>query len=132
MNRKMLVGIMVVVILVIVVTVLVLVVIGSNRKTKIEVAIPGETIREEKESGSYGEDLAVANQILCRAKSEKKAREIAEKIGGQLVSYMDGVGLIVIEESLDELMERLEEEGLDDLELYPNLNYSAFDMTTGF
>ena len=94
--------------------------VGTDNKT-------GENLSENQ--GVLGEEETyMEHQILCKAKNQKEAQKIADKIGGQLVGYMEGVAIIAIEETVSELMERLEEEGLGDLELYPNLTYSTGTM----
>lgn len=90
-----------------------------------------EMLKKEGDFGTKKERVGeinenyVENQVLCKAKTKEQAEKIAEKIGGTLIGYFEGIGMIAIEETVAELMQRLEDEGLDYLEVYPNLQYST-------
>lgn len=70
----------------------------------------------------------VEHQVLCSAKNEKDAKKTADKIGGTLVSYLEGIGIISVEETVQELLERLENEGIDASNIYPNYIYSVNEI----
>lgn len=137
MNKKMYIGIVIVVAIVAVVVIAIFM-LNRRKEEQFMNYIPSESVWEEKRpevhtgSGEMKDEVMQKNQILCKAKSREEAQKIAEKIGGKLVGYMEGVGIIAIEESASELMKRLEKEGIGDIELYPNLNYSAMEKKIGF
>ena len=63
------------------------------------------------------------HQVICDAESLEEAEAIASKISGVVLSCDHGVATIQIEESVDSLLQRLEEQG-SELELYRNYKYS--------
>lgn len=56
-------------------------------------------------------------KVICDAESRENAEEIAREISGTLLSWEHGVATIQIEENVDELLERLEQQG-SSLELH--------------
>ncbi len=64
------------------------------------------------QSSGYAE-----HEVLCDAETQEIAESIATQISGSLLSWQNGVAKIKIEESVDDLLLRLESEG-SDLELY--------------
>lgn len=57
------------------------------------------------------------HEVICDAQSQEAAKSIADEISGTLLSWNNGTATIQIEESVDELLDRLEREG-SNLELY--------------
>lgn len=47
------------------------------------------------------------HRVVCDVETEAQARTVADQIGGKLISFQYGIGTIEIEETVDELMERL-------------------------
>lgn len=64
------------------------------------------------QSSGYAE-----HEVLCDAETQEMAENIAAQISGSLLSWQNGVAKIKIEESVDDLLLRLENEG-SDLDLY--------------
>lgn len=57
------------------------------------------------------------HEVLCNAQSKEEAEHIANAISGTLLSLNQGTAIIQIEESVDDLLARLEQEG-SELQLY--------------
>lgn len=62
------------------------------------------------------------NEVLCNTESREEAENVAAQISGTLVSWEHNVATIRIEGSVDELLERLEQQG-SSLNLYKNYYY---------
>lgn len=63
------------------------------------------------------------NEVLCNAESREAAENVAAQISGTLLSWEHSVATIRIEGSVDELLERLEQQG-SSLNLYKNYYYN--------
>lgn len=59
----------------------------------------------------YETDGYAEHEVICDAGSQEEAESIASQISGTLLSWNEGVATIRIEGSVDELLERLEQEG---------------------
>lgn len=70
------------------------------------------------ESTGYAE-----HEVLCNTESREEAENIAAQISGTLVSWEHSIGTIQIEGTVDELFERLEQQG-SSLGLYKNYYYN--------
>lgn len=69
----------------------------------------------------YEIDGYAEHEVICDAGSQEEAENIASQISGTLLSWNEGVATIRIEGSVDELIERLEQEG-SNLMLYRKYN----------
>lgn len=79
----------------------------------------GEITPHIIQSSGYAE-----HEVLCDAESQEAAESIAAQIGGVVLTCKNGVATIQIEEHVDTLLERLEQQG-SSLELYRNYYVSA-------
>lgn len=99
--------------------------VASDRAV-VETDVPMEEAEDDGEitphiiqSSGYAE-----HEVLCDAESLEAAESIAAQIGGVVLTCQDGVATIQIEEHVDTLLERLEQQG-SSLELYRNYYISA-------
>lgn len=68
----------------------------------------------------------VENQVIAVADSKREAKKIAKAIGGELISYENQVAIIQIGITVEEMMQKLEEDPSLP-KVYPNYqNYSSF------
>lgn len=82
-----------------------------------------EPEREEQEV-IEAEQSYVENQVLAIADSKHEAKKIANEIGGELISYDNQVAVIQIGVTVEEMMQRLEEDSSLP-KVYPNYqNYT--------
>lgn len=79
----------------------------------------GEEVEGEADLsvGVYRSQGYSDNEVLCEAESEEEAESIAAQISGTLLSWEHGVAAIKIDESVDSLLEKLEQQG-SSLQLY--------------
>ncbi|MCH5248806.1 MAG: hypothetical protein J1E98_02680 [Lachnospiraceae bacterium] len=86
----------------------------------------GESYSEETDEEANLNELGITiydtkgyaeNEVICDAQSMEEAESIASQISGKLLSWNNGVAIIQIEESVDEFLERLEQQG-SSLELH--------------
>ncbi len=78
-----------------------------------------ENVIQLKDSDGYEE-----HEVICDAASEEEAEDIALRISGNVISCNNGVAVIQITESVDALLERLEQQG-SDLKLYRKYYFST-------
>ncbi|MDR0875454.1 MAG: hypothetical protein LBN12_04515 [Clostridiales Family XIII bacterium] len=64
------------------------------------------------------------NQVVCTEDSKKQAKAVAERIGGDLLSFENGVGVIAIPGTVADLMQRLADEKETEFIVSPNFIYS--------
>lgn len=79
----------------------------------------GEIVLPVFDSEGYAE-----HEVLCDAATWEDAEKIATQISGTVLSCENGVAIIQIEGSVDELLEELERQG-SELQLYRNYYYSV-------
>ena len=96
------------------------------------VLLSGENEQEPLDEEDSEEDICVVtpiqtngykeHEVICDAQSEEEAEYIANAISGTLLLLDQGTAVIQIEESVDELLARLEQEG-STLRLYRHYNF---------
>lgn len=68
----------------------------------------------------------VENQVVAVAESKREAKKIAKQIGGELLSYDNQVAVIQIGMTVEEMMQKLEEDSSLP-KVYPNYQgYQSF------
>ena len=87
---------------------------GQNVPDESGEADDGGDIGHIIQSSGYAE-----HEVVCDAETQEMAETIAAQIGGTVLSYQNGIATIQIEENVDTLLERLEQEG-SSLELHRN------------
>lgn len=106
---------------------------NGNARDKIELHNSADSLPEgtdiEKNEGTeelgnlmLETDGYAEHEVICDAESREEAESIASQISGLLLSWDYGVATIQIEDSVDELLDRLEQQG-SNLVLYRNYNY---------
>lgn len=83
---------------------------------------PGET-NDDDDIPIFKSDGYEEYQVVCEAESYEEAEAIAAQISGTVLSCEYGIAVIQIKESVDSLLQRLEDQG-SNLELYRNYKYS--------
>lgn len=93
-------------------------------------SIEREPISVAVNQGEAEENMAnqdyVENQVVAVADSKREAKKIAKAIGGELLSYDNQVAVIQIGITVEEMMQKLEEDSSLP-KVYPNYqNYQSF------
>ena len=129
MNKIALIIIAVVVIAVVVGVVVCVQSIPKERVSE-DVEFESRQVLEERIEGDTEMTLEnkdyVENQVIAVADSKREAKKIAKAIGGELISYENQVAIIQIGITVEEMMQKLEEDPSLP-KVYPNYqNYSSF------
>lgn len=89
-------------------------------RQQIQIAVGGG----EKETTMENKDY-IENQVVAVAESKREAKKIAKQIDGELLSYDNQVAIIQIGITVEEMMQKLEEDSSLP-KVYPNYqNYSS-------
>lgn len=84
---------------------------NSVEDSEVPDAVDINEIVKNVEDFDYEADGYDEHELICDAESLEKAESIASQISGTVLSWNEGVATIRIDGSVDELLERLEQEG---------------------
>lgn len=98
----------------------------ADRDWSIERAPMSMTANRRETEETVGNQDYVENQVVAVADSKREAKKIAKAIGGELLSYDNQVAVIQIGITVEEMMQKLEEDSSLP-KVYPNYqNYQNY------
>lgn len=95
------------------------IVVGAAELEKMPVSMKADRAGIGETEEMMGNQEYVENQVVAVAESKREAKKIAKQIGGELLSYDNQVAVIQIGVTVEEMMQKLEEDSTLP-RVYPN------------